>query len=173
MLKLFSKRCVVVPALVAVCWGTAGLADLTLMGAEVSAPARVLKHTAASGQSFSAVVLKASELPQGVVARDHVILIDTSASQVGVHRQQGFAVLNALLQSLPESDRVRLFAVDVQAEALDNGFHSPRSSEVKAGLEALQARVPLGATNLRDVLETALNRPRPIDRPTSRTSAMG
>ena len=168
MLKLFSKRCVAVPALAAVCWGTAGLADLTLMGAEVSAPARVLKHTAASGQSFSAVVLKVSELPQGVVARDHVILIDTSASQVGAHRQQGFAVLNALLQSLPESDRVRLFAVDVQAEALDDGFHAPLSSEVKAGLDALQTRVPLGATNLRAVLETALESA-PVDRPTNIT----
>ena len=162
MLKLFVKRCVVLPAFAAVCWGTSGLD-----AAEVPVPARVLKHTAVNGQSFSAVVLKASELPNGIVARDHVILIDTSASQVGEHRQRGYAVLTSLLQSLPETDRVRLFAVDVQAEALDEGFNSPRSTQVQASLDSLQSRVPLGATNLHAVLDTALQAA--ADRPTDIT----
>ena len=162
MLKLFVKRCVVLPAFAAVCWGTSGLD-----AAEVPVPARVLKHTAVSGQSYSAVVLKASELPKGIVARDHVILIDTSASQVGEHRQHGYAVLASLLQSLPETDRVRLFAVDVQAEALDEGFNSPRSTQVRASLDSLQSRVPLGATNLHAVLDTALQAA--ADRPTDIT----
>ena len=69
MLKLFVKRCVVLPAFAAVCWGASGLD-----AAEVPVPARVLKHTAVNGQAYSAVVLKASELPRGIVARDHVIL---------------------------------------------------------------------------------------------------
>ena len=159
MLKLFVKRCVVLPAFAAVCWGSSGL-----IAAEVAAPARVLKHTAVNGHAYSAVVLKASELPKGIVARDHVILIDTSASQVGAHRKQGLAVLTSMLQSLPETDRVRLYAVDVQAEALDEGFTSPRSEEVRASLDTLQSRVPLGATNLRAVLEAALNAA-PADRP--------
>ena len=162
MLKLFVKRCVVLPVFAAVCWGTSGLD-----AAEVPVPARVLKHTAANGQSYSSVVLKASELPNGIVAHDHVILIDTSASQVGEHRQHGYAVLASLLQSLPETDRVRLFAVDVQAEALDEGFNSPRSTQVRASLDSLQSRIPLGATNLHAVLDTALqaavaNRPTDI-----------
>ena len=89
MLKLFSKRCVLVPALAAVCWGTTGLMVATVTGAEVSAPACVLKHTAATGQSYSAVVLKVSELPQGVVARDHVILIDTSAVKLAFTGSRG------------------------------------------------------------------------------------
>ena len=159
MLKLFVKRCVVLPAFAAVCWGASGLD-----AAEVPVPARVLKHTAVNGQAYSAVVLKASELPRGIVARDHVILIDTSASQVGEHRQHGHAVLMALLQSLPETDRVRLFAVDVQAEALDEGFNSPRSDAVQTSLDALQSRVPLGATNLHAVLDAALQAA-PADRP--------
>ena len=163
MLKLFVKRCVVLPAFAAVCWGTAGLE-----AAEVPVPARVLKHTVANGQSYSAVVLRATELPKGIVARDHVILIDTSASQVGEHRQHGLAVLTSMLTSLPETDRVRLFAVDVQAESLDEGFNSPRSDAVRASLDSLQSRVPLGATNMRAVLESAL-RAAPADRPTDIT----
>lgn len=159
MLKLFVKRCVVLPAFAAVCWGTSGL-----VAAEVPTPARVLKHTTVNGQPYSAVVLQASELPKGIVARDHVILIDTSASQVGAHRQQSLAVLTSMLQSLPETDRVRLFAVDVQAEPLDEGFNSPRSEEVRASLDTLQSRVPLGATNLHAVLDAALNAA-PSDRP--------
>ena len=163
MLKLFVKRCVVLPAFAAVCWGTTGL-----LAAEVPTPARVLKHTTASGVPYSAVVLKATELPKGIVAHDHVILIDTSASQVGVHRQRGLAALTSMLQSLPETDRVRLFAVDVQAEALDEGFNSPRSEAVRAGLDTLQSRVPLGATNLHAVLDAAL-KAAPADRPTDIT----
>ncbi len=159
MLKTFVKRCVVLPAFAAVCWGTTGL-----VAAEVPTPARVLKHTTVNGVSYSAVVLKATELPNGVAARDHVILIDTSASQVGAHRQQGLAVLTSMLQSLPETDRVRLYAVDVQAEALDEGFNSPRSEAVRAGLDTLHSRVPLGATNLHAVLEAALKAV-PSDRP--------
>ncbi len=159
MLKQFVQRCVVLPAFAAVCWGTTGL-----VAAEVPTPARVLQHTSVNGVPYSAVVLKASELPKGIVAHDHVILIDTSASQVGVHRQRGLAVLTSLLQSLPETDRVRLYAVDVQAEALDEGFHSPRSQAVRSGLDTLQSRVPLGATNLRAVLDAAL-KAAPTDRP--------
>jgi uncharacterized membrane protein YgcG len=57
---------------------------------------------------------------------------------------------------MPRSDRVRLFAVDVQIQPLSDGFYGPRSSETKTALAKLHARVPLGATNLQAALETAL-----------------
>ena len=151
MLKRFVKRMVVLPAVAAVCWGGA-----SLQGAESTVPGRVLKHSSPDGQSYSAVVLRASELPKGIVARDHIILIDTSASQIGEHRQQSLAVLDSLLKSLPEGDRVRLFAADLQAEALDDGFNPVRSDAVADSVEQLKSRVPLGATNLEGALRTAI-----------------
>ena len=150
MLTRFVKRLVIVPAVAATLWGGTSFAG------ETSVPARVLRHSAANGQTFSAVVVKASELPRGTVSRDHIILIDTSASQVGEHRQQGQAVLEALLGSLPPGDRVRLFAADLQADAMDEGFASVGSQELADSVDQLQSRIPLGATNLESVLRTAM-----------------
>jgi tetratricopeptide (TPR) repeat protein len=151
MLRLFVKRCFVLPAIsAACCYGGNGFA------AEVSKPATLIKHTAIDGRVASAVVLKASEFPGGQVAHDHVILIDTSASQVGEHRQQSLAVLESLLKSLPAGDRVQLFAVDLSAEPLNNSFDDPQSSAVQASVDTLHSRVPLGATNLQGALNAAL-----------------
>lgn len=125
-------------------------------GAEIPTPAKVLQHTSTTGEIFSAVILKASDLPKGLVTRQHVIVIDTSASQVGEHRQQTLAVLDSLLKSLPDSNEVRIFAADLQADPLDTGFHNVRSAEVADSVELLKLRVPLGATNLEGVLRTAM-----------------
>ena len=66
MLNHFVKRLVIVPAAAVMIWG-----DTNVQATEVAAPARVLKHSSANGQSHSAIVLKASELPMGIIARDH------------------------------------------------------------------------------------------------------
>lgn len=136
--------------------GTACWSGVWASGSEVPTAAKVLQHTSTSGEIFSAVILKANELPKGMVARQHVIVIDTSASQVGEHRQQTLAVLDSLLKALPDGNQVRLFAADLQADALDEGFHNVRSPEVADSIELLKLRVPLGATNLERVLRTAM-----------------
>lgn len=131
----------------AICW-PAYADDATIV-------AKVLKHTPTNGDPACAVILKATNLPPAA-SRQHLILIDTSASQVGEHRQQAFAVLASLLKSLPSGDQVRLFAVDLRAEALDQGFNEAHSPAVDASIEALKFRVPLGATNMEGVLRTAM-----------------
>jgi hypothetical protein len=118
--------------------------------------ARVLKFTAADSQVSCAVILKATQLPKGNICHDHVILVDTSASQVGEHRQQSLDVLQSLLKSLPNTDRVRLFAADLQAEPLDDTFHTVRDPAIAEAVESLKLRVPLGATNLESVVRTAM-----------------
>ncbi|MFM9709915.1 hypothetical protein, partial [Streptomyces galilaeus] len=67
------------------------------------------------------------------------------------------AVLDSLLKSLPVTDRVHLFAVDVQAEALMAGFDGPQSDAVRAAREALESRIPLGATNMQAAIKAGLN----------------
>ena len=75
----------------------------------------VLKYEAPSGETYLAIGLRATNLPAAKLTRNHVVLIDTSASQFGEHRTQSFALLQAFLRGLPSDDRVSLFAVDVQA----------------------------------------------------------
>lgn len=141
------------------------LAGTCLQAAEQSG--KVLQHTSITGNVCSAVILKGVGLSKPKANRQHIVLIDTSASQVGEHRQQALSILEALLKTLPDTDQVRLFAVDLQAEPLDDGFHDVRSPAVAEGIELLKQRVPLGATNLEGVLRAAMKAAG--DRPTDIT----
>lgn len=121
--------------------------------AAVATGNEVLKYTTQSGESFVAIGLKAKDLPEVKQTRHHVVLMDTSASQFGEHRTQGFALLQAFLRDLPSDDLVSLFAVDVQATRLTPEFVAPNSDAVRDAVAALRQRTPLGATNLKAALD--------------------
>lgn len=140
------RRCLV--------WMLIGFAGVTESFAE-ERPARVFRHMSANGGVSSAIFLKAVELPPNP-ARRHIIIVDTSASQVGEYRLQTLAVVESLLQSLTATDQVRLFAADLRAEPMDEGFQNAQGPGISRSLELLKERVPLGATNLEGVLRSAL-----------------
>ncbi|HEY2251328.1 MAG TPA: VWA domain-containing protein, partial [Planctomycetaceae bacterium] len=119
-------------------------------------PAQLIRYDVPGGETLFALELKGSS-GAAAVPHDHVILVDTSASQAGAHRQQGLDVLAGCLASLGRSDRVWLFAVDTQVKPLSKGFFSPQSAETGASLEEIRRRVPLGATSLQPALEEALH----------------
>lgn len=127
-----------------------------LHAASATSPARVLKHAATDGQIVQALLFQLPEDSNGTVAHDHVVFVDTSASQIGSHRTLSFAVLESLLQTLPQTDRIRLFAIDVESESLMSEFDGPQSQSTQHALDALKSRIPLGATNLQRIVETAL-----------------
>ena len=116
----------------------------------------VLKYEAPSGETYLAIGLRAKDLPVVKTVRHHVVLMDTSASQFGEHRTQGFAVLQAFLSGLPSDDQVSLFAVDVQAVRLTPEFVPANSKSVRDAVTALQERAPLGATNFQTALDAAV-----------------
>jgi hypothetical protein len=132
-------------------WCVAGVVLSSLAGiagaAERAEIAGVRRYVAPNGSAHQAVLLK-DKAGTGDVAHTHVILFDTSASQVGEHRLHALGVLDAVLQNLPAHDRVRLIAVDVAAESLMREFAAPQSDAMNRALDELKARIPLGATNL-------------------------
>jgi len=118
----------------------------------------VERYTAPDGETYFALPLvapKASGTPAADSAHDVVILVDTSASQTGAHRVQSFAVLEDVLRSLGTSDRVWLFAVDVQATSLTSAWSRANSQMVRDAVARLRRRAPLGATRLVPALEAA------------------
>ncbi|HBH51633.1 MAG TPA: hypothetical protein DDY91_07060, partial [Planctomycetaceae bacterium] len=117
--------------------------------------AQLFRYQQPGGESYFALAIRPEGLAAGP-ARDHVLLIDTSASQVGQHRRQAMAVVRELLAALPATDRVRLYAVDSALEALQASFAQPQSAEVDAALAKLTKRVPLGASDLRPALAASL-----------------
>ncbi len=107
------------------------------------------------GDPVFALSLRAGSLP-ATGAHDYVVLFDTSASQAGAHRRQGLAVLDACLKHFSKMDRVRLFAVDLRATPLMDDFFPPQSEEAQGAFTRLQRIVPLGATDLKQALESGL-----------------
>ncbi len=131
----------------------------------INAPICVYQHATPQGDAYFALGVRADRamLPLGDV-RTHAILVDTSASQFGSYRQRSLEIVREYLAALGNADRVRLYAVDVQAEPLMTGFDAPKSAVCLSGLETLSNRVPLGATNQLACLRSVLSE-LPADQP--------
>lgn len=124
---------------------------------ESNNPVEISTYQDGSGESYLALSLKLPDFDQPSPSRcDHVLLVDTSASQVGEHRKQAFAVVEAFLDRLPSGHRVSVFAVDLNAKALTEGFVTPGSAQAKTAMAQLKRRLPLGATNLVGALNQSL-----------------
>ena len=111
---------------------------------------------APDSETYYAIAVRAEGLSQPSSAPvEHVVLFDTSASQIGEHRTHALTVLEVFLQSLPSSDRVALFALDVQAVPMTEGGVSAEVALSK-GLDALKNRFPAGSTDMATGLSSAL-----------------
>ena len=117
----------------------------------------LLRFESPQGSSYSALILPAPSLPQlARVPHDHVLIVDTSASQSGTYRSRSLAVARAYCQELPAGDRVQLIASDVTAISLTPGFVELASAELQSAFTKLEDRVPLGSTNFELSLRMAL-----------------
>ena len=116
----------------------------------------VYSHQALNGHSYFAVSLKGPSSPAVAVPHDHVILVDTSASQVGEHRTMAIEVLRGLWSALPATDRVQVSAIDMQSTSLTLDFVSPEQAAAQS-MAILQNRLPAGATDLMSALNAAMS----------------
>lgn len=113
-------------------------------------------YSTPAGEQFFALAVRATQLAEAHRPADrHVLLVDTSASQTGVHRERSLAVVEALLAALPAKATVSAFAVDVAAEPLTDGF-LPVGEARTVVRDGLARRTPLGATDLAAGLNEAL-----------------
>jgi len=87
-----------------------------------------------------------------------IVLVDTSASQIGRHRQRSLDALAGLREKARPTDRFAITAVDVGSTPLTEGFHAPNDEALAAAARGLDARTPLGSTDLVAVLEEAVAR---------------
>jgi hypothetical protein len=103
----------------------------------------------------TALGLRAAEAAPPAAA--HVLLlVDTSASQTGSHRQRAMEALDGVLDAARSDDRFAVAAVDVSCKPLSSGFHAAADQRLKQSRLALDARTPLGSTDMVAVLEEAV-----------------
>ncbi|MCA9038456.1 MAG: hypothetical protein KDA91_25195, partial [Planctomycetaceae bacterium] len=136
-------------------FGVCLAAAFNASGADQAAnPPSSLIHTYNSASDeFFALALKAEKSAANVVR--HILIVDTSASQTGKYREQSMKTVRELLQNLPESNSVQIFAADTTTVALTDGFVSPSSLQASQAMDLLAARTPLGATDLGQTLVKA------------------
>ncbi len=109
--------------------GARSIAATTTAGSQVAEP-RLNTYLAGDGTAYYALSLSPNVDVKPAANREIVILFDTSASQTSVFREKGLAALAALNAGLDRGDRVRLFAVDLDAVPLTADFVAPRSAEM-------------------------------------------
>ncbi|NDC54813.1 MAG: VWA domain-containing protein, partial [Planctomycetia bacterium] len=102
-----------------------------------------------------AVGLRAKAAVEPAAAVDVVVLVDTSASQTGAHRARASEAVQGLVEKARPGDRFRIAAVDVDCTPLDDGFGPAAGAAIRAALEALSERTPLGATDIVTGLDAA------------------
>ncbi len=119
--------------------------------------ARLNTYTATDGENYFALSLKPDVDDSSSRTTDLVVLIDTSASQVGEYQTAALSALQRLLEKLGETDTVKLIAIDLDATPLTPSFVSPDSAEMVAALAKLSRRVPLGSTDMNKAIQTALD----------------
>ena len=130
---------------------SAALADLATVTFAESCP------PGTDHPEVTAIGLRAGAAP----APDRVnvlVLIDTSASQSGLHRERAAQALDGLLREARTTDRFSVAAVDVACKSLADGFHPASSDTLKRARLALDARTPLGSTDLIACLEAAVEK---------------
>lgn len=122
------------------------------------AASRIESFAAPGGETYFALSLTPENSSPQAAGHDVVVLFDTSASQTGPFRQKALATLNAFLDGLGDEDRVDLMAVDLEAVDLTSGFVAPTGDGITTALDELNARTPLGSTDMQKVLNAAVDR---------------
>ncbi|MEZ6116372.1 MAG: hypothetical protein R3C28_07345 [Pirellulaceae bacterium] len=128
------------------------LVAATLCAASVQAndasptTAKVNTYQDANGTQFFALSLQPHGALSPAMARDVLVLMDTSASQVGAYRTDGTDALKSIMRSLGSEDRICVTAIDLDVVKLTDGFVSAKNAV--GALKKLSARTPLGSTDL-------------------------
>ena len=96
--------------------GTTMLVSSLAAAAQSAVPsiANLMTYDGANGQRYFALSLQPSAALPKATARDVVIVMDTSASQIGAYRSDSLEAVTTLATGLSANDRVRLAAIDLR-----------------------------------------------------------
>lgn len=109
---------------------------------------RMATYDKATGEIYFALSVMPKLTQPDLEQADVVVLFDTSASQIGLYRQDSRVCLRRLLEGLRDVDRVQLFALDLKPVPLNDALVAPKDEAIAEALEKLTRRTPLGSTDI-------------------------
>ncbi len=118
--------------------------------------ARLATYDKATGESYFALSVTPQVRPKASSLQDLVVLVDTSASQRALFRDDSLLAVDALISHLDPHDRVLLCGVDLEAVPMSAGFIGAGSQEMQAARAKLKQRAPLGSTDMIGGLHAAV-----------------
>ncbi|MFN0196788.1 MAG: hypothetical protein ACKVT0_08570, partial [Planctomycetaceae bacterium] len=111
--------------------------------------AQAWQYQSSDEANHFAVAIRGESTSQDAQSVHHIILlVDTSASQKGDHRQRTMQVLQQTLANLSPQDLVQLYAIDVDVTPLTEAFVAGDSDAMTQAMTTLNRRVPLGSSDL-------------------------
>ena len=114
---------------------------------------RMITYTS-DGDTYYAVSIVPNESVDPAGPASVAIVFDTSATQQGLYRETARAALDEMLASLDPGTQVRLYAADLDAQAMGKPFAASDKQAAARALAELDERVPLGSTDLVGSLAT-------------------
>lgn len=136
-------------------WAMVGWVQLAAAQAPATDAARLDVFSHPDGNDYFALSLRPNAAMAAPAQSNVVVLFDTSASQAGPYREKAIESLNTFLAGLAPDDRVKLIAVDLNATPMTETFVEPAGNEIAGALDRLNARVPLGTTDMQAALTEA------------------
>jgi tetratricopeptide (TPR) repeat protein len=118
---------------------------------------KLLSYRTKDGDLLVAFQLKPNLKAGSVRPCDYLIMVDTSASQVGAPLLNARFFTEEIIKEAKPEDRIALWTVNIPkaTKDLSRGFQSAKSDRLKDALRELQLQVPLGDTDLPSGIEQA------------------
>ena len=118
---------------------------------------KVLTYRTRDGETLIALQVQPKLDPVPARPRDYLILVDTSASQVGLPLANACTLTEEILKSVGPNDRCAVWTVNIPAATRDltGGFQAPKSAAFQKAISSLKREIPLGDTDLAGALEKA------------------
>jgi len=120
----------------------------------------VVTFKAADGESYFAMQLRPALGTVAALPRDIIVVIDTSASQVGLPLQCSRLITEQLAKQASPKDRIAIWTVNTPEEnkQLTPGLTPPGDSKIKDALGQLERVIyAAGATDLKDGMKKILS----------------
>ena len=113
-------------------------------------------HAPLNAPTVSAIGIRGAVMNAVPEPTSILVLIDTSASQVGAIKNRSLDAFEGLIETARRTDQFMVGSIDVDCIAMSETFESPESPSFQQSRENFEKRVPLGSTDIVGGLRTAL-----------------
>ncbi|MGE3804448.1 MAG: hypothetical protein AB7K24_07230, partial [Gemmataceae bacterium] len=118
----------------------------------------VVTYKSLAGETYFGASIKPKLEDPVARPTDYLVMVDTSASQVGQPMRLANGIVQKLAKQADPADRIALWKVNIPSatKLMSGDFRSPKHVSLEQAMANLENEVPLGDTDLKDGLQAAI-----------------